>query len=136
MKKIIFKFIPYKNGFIPPPNVKTIKIWENNVDAAETIFLGEIDKSFVDNKDLPKNVIGVVSEKKIKSHFETKKNKTVKKNKRSLYKKYCDKYFIEAFREKELGDSTKWDAYIKRVEKIKNLKSTKDKLKFNDVLND
>jgi hypothetical protein len=135
-KIVLYKLQLFGTGFIAPPDIENGgTIWEFSTEPANVVFVGEMESSLL--KDgLPESILEVVTVAKKKKHFEELAEFNLKAIKQKLFVKYADPHFIQASREKLLGNDVKWCAYIKRVDKIKAVKLGESKINFNDILND
>jgi translation initiation factor RLI1 len=128
-KIVLYKLLPFGNGFINPANIERGgTVWDpsTNKNPSELIFVGEINPDLVKQAPLPEGIIKVISASEMKKHFDELKNEQLKIYKRSLYKEQTDDLFIEAMREKILGNDTLWNEYLKKVEKIKSIKQVNE----------
>ena len=119
-KIVLYKLQAFGNGFTAPPDIENGGvIWTHSNDVGEIIFVGEIKKFKVDEKNkLPEGIIEVITATKKKKHFANLENEKLKLHKRKQFAKHADPLFIKALREKLLGDATAWKEYLKTVEKI------------------
>lgn len=119
-KKVLYKLKPEGVGYVHPEEISNGKIWESAKDIKDMIFVGEID---VDNVDNVPTIIETISDSKVNKKLKDISKKDMQDFKAKCYAMYTDKLFMEAFREKELGNDKKWKEYLKKAKKIKSLKS-------------
>jgi hypothetical protein len=120
MQYVKYKLIKNGKGYIIPPEISkgTGNIFENSSNIIDIIFYGETEDVYVE-KTLPKGIIAITTKEEIDAQTVKKQKDYLTELKSKLYVKYCDPYFYEALREKELGNNTKWNQYVARCLKIK-----------------
>ena len=123
-KIVLYKLIPTDGGLGMPPNiVNGGRIWEHSSNPNEIVFVGEMDSKLIGKDKLPDGIVEVITKTKLNKKFTSIAEQRAKKIKKGLYEKYCDPHFIEALKDREMGDEKKWKQYQKRVKKIKSLKT-------------
>ena len=116
-----YKLINFGKGFINPSDITNGGfVLENGSNVSDMVFIGEC--SYEKDDNLPEHILSIHTEIQIK---KIKKNNSKQKldiYKKHQYTKLCDPLFMEAHREKLLGNDKKWNEYIKLCKKIKGLK--------------
>ena len=120
-KFILYKLIKFGNAHITPPGVfDGGSIWTKAEKIDETVFIGKINSG--DGDKLPEGVIEIVEKDKIDEMTTKRDEQALTNYKKRAYAKYSDPLFIEAMRDKMIGDETKWKKYLEVCSKIKNVK--------------
>lgn len=115
-----YKLLNFGNGLIKPPEIfEGGKIWQQGQSLKDTLFLGKI--KYVKHMQLPDGVVAIIDSGEVYNHDADVKESKLKAYKQKLFAQICDPLFNQAYREKELGDDTKWKTYLSECEKIKNL---------------
>ena len=120
MKKLVkYKLEKVPNGFKHPDYIEDGGyVWQNG-RPCDMIFVG---KTEIRKGELPPCVLEVITKAKLDKHKKETQAKLITKYRAERYAKEADPLFIEAFREKELGNDKKWKQYLKICEEIKNSK--------------
>jgi hypothetical protein len=115
-----YKLLNFGNGLIKPPEVYDGGVvWNKSSSLKDTEFLGKIKRSI--GSTMPDGVLSILTADDVLHKESCDKADALKRMKQDKYKTECDPMFFQALREKELGDSTKWNDYVNRCEMIKNM---------------
>lgn len=134
-KIVLYKLIPFGNGFIAPTGIKNGGVlWESNGVTADMILVGEIDESLVsDPLNFPEGILEIITKTKRTRHLNEQKAKALDDFKQACFKRDTDPMFVEAMRKKEMGNTKKWNIYVNRVNIIKNITSIfNERILYND----
>lgn len=113
-----YKLLNFGNGLIKPPEIfEGGKIWQMGQSIKDSIFLGKI--KYAEGMKLPDGVITIVDKGEVSNHDDEVKSLKLKQLKQKAFAEKCDPLFVQAVREKELGDDSKWKKYLIECEKIK-----------------
>lgn len=119
-KLVLYKLVKFGNGHITPQNVyEGGVIWSKGAGLEDTVFVGKVK---TDGKSpLPEGVLEAIEPERLEAKRKERDAETLKNYKKRMYSKHADPLFIEAMRDKTLGDSSKWDKYVELCGRIKAL---------------
>lgn len=117
---VVYTLTKFGSSFVKPPEIfDGGRIWKHGPNIRDTLFLGKIN--LINGEKLPEGVVKEVSDSEVETYYAAAASEKIKSIKRKIFSEKCDPLLFQAIRERELGDNTKWEAYLIECEKVKAL---------------
>lgn len=124
VKKVKYRLVRDSNGYKTPICVLDGgHMWSANGPLDQIVLYGTAN--IEDSNNLPEGIIELIDDEIIAQHMLEMKMENLKKHKRQLYERECDPLFFEAFRDKCLGNDSKWLAYLDKCKKIHDMETVR-----------
>ena len=120
-----YKLEKFGNGYITPSIIYDGgTMWDNGTSVDSMILVGKAN--FDARTALPENIIEIITQEQWDAHNNVLSDESLIEYKCKRYQQEADPLFQEAYREKELGRSDKWNEYLQLCEEIRNMTSIPD----------
>lgn len=115
-----YKLEKFGNGYITPDAVYDGGyVWSNDGGIDDMVLVGKANYKVSDGT--PDGIIERITQEQWDAHKGGQADDSLKAYKAQQYEKTTDGLFQEAYREKELGRTAKWEAYLAKCKEIYDL---------------